>query len=339
MLLRRIQQLEEWIGAPLIEQHSVAVTLTREGEAFLPIAQEICGWIDEADGRLAPEPADRNFAAGIGAALLAASRLGTSGGVDGIVAANDDEPSAAPETELPVLLIDDSVVSLTILSKLVSGEGHNALTCSSAQEALATIDETPVALVVTDYRMPGMDGAAFARQVRKVEAQQGRKHLPIIAVSAKSDLDTISLCFESGMDDYLCKPVGITEMKVVLDRWLPVGKTLEAFERTALDVSGKEHQTELDPLQALCSGIRGRVEAVATAIEDGEHDGLVDELASIRDEAYMAGAFSFGRTCVLLRQCIHDEISRDILEKRGAFLSEFVRLERALAEANKEARL
>ncbi len=330
-LSRRIKQLEDWVGAPLVDRQVRPLRLTGRGVSFLPIALEMRDWIERARDGFGNRGATQQIAA--------------SPEQDGAASPTGYPPSTgAPTTASKgeklgeeighearkVLIVDDSTVSLTVLAKLVGDGGHLPINCASGEEALKRIASDHIGLVIADYKMPSMDGASFTKRVREIEITGERKRLPIVAVSVKTDLATISHCFDSGMDDYLCKPVGRVGIQVVLDRWLPRSQTLEAVERSSLEAIAERGLVEHPAIAALCSGSRRRVEAIATEIDTGVVDRLVGELASIRDEAYMAGAYSFGRTCACLAQSIADGKHGEALERRGPFLTEFVRLERAL---------
>ena len=316
-----------------MERQVRPLRLTDEGEAFLPIALEMRRWVERAREDLADRRIIRQMAANPKRDGVP-SRPGHS---PSTVAATT---SIAGETlgrdrgheSRNILIVDDSVVSLTVLAKLVGDEGHLPINCSSGNEALERIADDDIALVFADYKMPGMDGASFTKHVRETEISGERRRLPIVAVSVSTDLATISRCFESGMDDYLCKPVGMVEFKVVLDRWLPRSPTLEAVERSALEAIAEKGSTDRDVIAALYSAIRGRVEAIAAAIEIGIVDHFIGDLTSIRNEAYMARAYCFGRTCAVLAKSIADGNHGEALEKRGPFLTEFVRLERTLQD-------
>ena len=64
--------------------------------------------------------------------------------------------------------------------------------------------------------MPIMDGYEATRQIRQLEQQQGRKHTPIVAMSANAFNEDVSKAYLAGMDEYITKPVSLQEIKRVL---------------------------------------------------------------------------------------------------------------------------
>lgn len=321
-LSRRIKQLEDWLGATLILRQIRPVQLTEEGSAFFPIAQEMHHWVATAQGRF-----DNELAAASGGNSAVYAVAGQAGPN---AAREPGDERLADEGVFRILLIDDSEVSLMVLARLVESEGHRCGRYTSGEEALETFESGDWDLALCDYQMPGIDGALFADRIREIETRRMARPMPIVGVSTNTDLDSISTCFKAGMNDYLSKPVGLTELKVVLDRWLPQSQTLEAAELDALNDRTASGLGDRTMVSSFCESMRPKVRDIADAIELGSADIPQDLLPSIRDEAYMIGAYSFARTCVQLAKSAQSGSMRELLEKRGPFLSEFIRLETSI---------
>ena len=326
-LSRRIKQLEDWIGASLIERQLRPVRLTVEGRAFLPIAQEMHYWVTTAQGRL-----EESLEAAPPEVVTAHVVDPTPDGAPATATGRQESPEESGDAvAFHLVLVDDSEVSLMVLAKLIEDIGHSCTQFGSAENALTAFTTQSWDLAVCDYRMPGIDGAGFADRVRDIEAERKSDPMPIVGVSTSTDLGSITECFRAGMNDYLCKPVGTTEMRVVLDRWLPQSKTLEAAELDALNDNISSGLGDKEIVLSFCTSMRPKVQHISEAIENGRTDALGELLAVIRDEAYMTGAYSFARTCIQLAQSVRSGSMRESLAKRGPFLCEFVRLESALA--------
>ena len=86
-------------------------------------------------------------------------------------------------TEAPpnVLVVDDEYASLEVLALLLTGEGFHVLTAGDGVEALARLGETPIALVITDYKMPKMDGSELCL---KMLGDPRFDRIPVIFTSA-----------------------------------------------------------------------------------------------------------------------------------------------------------
>ncbi len=80
-----------------------------------------------------------------------------------------------------VLVVDDEYASVEVLALLLIGEGFQVVTASNGEEALQRLEESPVDLVITDYKMPKMDGSELC--VRML-ADARLREIPVIFTSA-----------------------------------------------------------------------------------------------------------------------------------------------------------
>ena len=75
-------------------------------------------------------------------------------------------------------------------------------------------------IILMDNHMPKMDGREATRQIRALEVGRGRR-TPIVGVSADAQDVGRAACLAAGMDDYLTKPVAITEIRDAVRKWVP----------------------------------------------------------------------------------------------------------------------
>ncbi|HET9136323.1 MAG TPA: response regulator transcription factor [Candidatus Kapabacteria bacterium] len=118
-----------------------------------------------------------------------------------------------------VLVVDDEKDIRDLLAYNLSKEGFAILTAADGNEALKALDEHPVALVVLDIMMPGLDGFEVCKRIRATDAI---KNLPVIFLTARSaEVDQI-VGLELGADDYIQKPVSprvlVARVKSILRR-------------------------------------------------------------------------------------------------------------------------
>lgn len=116
-----------------------------------------------------------------------------------------DGSAAVQERGLRVLLAEDNPMNRKVFLMLLKRQG---LTCDTAEDGLAAWQaaiQHDYDLVFMDCQMPVMDGYESARRIRAAEA--GRKHTPIIAITAHALQGDREKCFAAGMDDYLTKPL------------------------------------------------------------------------------------------------------------------------------------
>jgi CheY-like chemotaxis protein len=121
-----------------------------------------------------------------------------------------------------ILLVDDDMRNVYVLSRELQYLGLNVLMAENGQVALNKLKESPaIELVLMDIMMPVMDGYEAMRKIRGI-----RKFakLPVIALTAKAMPEDRALCIEAGASEYLTKPINVDKLKAMLRVWL--------FERT-----------------------------------------------------------------------------------------------------------
>jgi two-component system KDP operon response regulator KdpE len=111
-----------------------------------------------------------------------------------------------PDGKQNILVVDDEPQITRVLKTTLSSQGYGIRTASDGEEALRAMSEWPPDLIVTDLRMPNMDGLDLCREVRKTS------QVPIIVLSVKGE-DSIKVqALDAGADDYVTKPFSMTEL-------------------------------------------------------------------------------------------------------------------------------
>lgn len=100
---------------------------------------------------------------------------------------------------------------------------------SSGAEALAMTGRDAYDLILMDWQMPGMDGLETARRMKA--AWKSGAAVPIVAVTASAMQGDREACLAAGMSDYLAKPINMTNLAAVVERWTD-GRIGERVGRT-----------------------------------------------------------------------------------------------------------
>ena len=122
------------------------------------------------------------------------------------------EPDEAPAaTSLSILVAEDNEINALLMRALLARLGHRAVIAGNGDEALqawlaAEGAGTPYDLVLMDIQMPRLDGIETTKRIRAREAGQDRR-TPILALTANTQTEDRSACFEAGMDGFLVKPL------------------------------------------------------------------------------------------------------------------------------------
>ena len=112
-----------------------------------------------------------------------------------------------------LLLVDDDEVFLRPLHRTLELAGYEVLPVQSGEEALDTLKAEDVDLVLTDRRLPGMDGVALVRQVKT-----DHPDLAVVVMTAYGTIESAVEAMRLGAEDYLVKPFETAEMLLVIRR-------------------------------------------------------------------------------------------------------------------------
>ena len=122
-----------------------------------------------------------------------------------------------------LLVVDDEPNLLRAVAAVLRGEGFEITTARNAREALVFVAQSVPDLIVSDVRMPGMDGFQLARKLR---SSPHSALVPIVFLTAKDETEDRIEGFESGVDVYLTKPFEPDELIAVIK------SVLQRVERT-----------------------------------------------------------------------------------------------------------
>lgn len=132
--------------------------------------------------------------------------------------AADQETSTEDEEGLQILIAEDDPVNQKVLAKLLERLGCRVDLVDNGHDAVEKVMSGNYDLVFMDCQMPHMDGYEATRVIRMRQAQSGA-HSIVIAMTANARLSTRELCLQSGMDDYMAKPIRASLLAETLDRW------------------------------------------------------------------------------------------------------------------------
>jgi len=114
-----------------------------------------------------------------------------------------------------ILVVDDEENAREGLSKILSKEGHNVETASNGREAIESIRKTSFDLVITDMRMPQMDGFEVLREIKRLDQNIG-----VIMITAFGEVESYLEAMNLGAFEYINKPVRVNELKRVIAKVL-----------------------------------------------------------------------------------------------------------------------
>lgn len=114
-----------------------------------------------------------------------------------------------------ILVVEDEAGMRTLLATLLEAEGYQVETADSGESALRRLRAAECDLLLTDLRMPGIDGLELLRQARRL-----RPDLAVIMVTGYATVDNAVAALRRGVDDYLTKPFDIDQLRRTVARTL-----------------------------------------------------------------------------------------------------------------------
>jgi DNA-binding NtrC family response regulator len=115
-----------------------------------------------------------------------------------------------------ILIVDDEVRMLRLFEINLSPK-FVVNTCGEGNKALEILKSREISLLVTDLKMPGMNGLILLREVRKIAPE-----LPVILMTAYGTVETAVQAMKEGAADYLLKPIKMDEMEILIEKTLTV---------------------------------------------------------------------------------------------------------------------
>ena len=119
-----------------------------------------------------------------------------------------------------ILVAEDNPVNQELIATQMKALGYDADYAVNGSEALKLWEASDYDLLITDIRMPVMDGFELVRRIRSKEAGVSEAK-PIIAITANAMDREKRRCFEAGVNDVMSKPVDLEDLRVSLGRWSP----------------------------------------------------------------------------------------------------------------------
>jgi len=126
-----------------------------------------------------------------------------------------DEP-ARPARKLRLLLAEDGAVNRAVFLGLLSEKGHEVVCVEDGEAAVEAWQEFDFDAIFMDVQMPLMDGLEATRRIRQMESKD--EHTPIIAITAGAMKEDELRCIDSGMDEFLSKPIDFLQLDTLLNR-------------------------------------------------------------------------------------------------------------------------
>ena len=128
------------------------------------------------------------------------------------------EAAPGPGTQARILVVEDNPLNQRAIVLMLQKSGCRADVAANGREAIEMFEMFPYDLILMDYEMPVMDGLDATREIRR---HLGRSQtVPILALTAHAQRESLQRCLDAGMDDFLSKPIRPHALEEAVRRWL-----------------------------------------------------------------------------------------------------------------------
>jgi DNA-binding NtrC family response regulator len=134
-----------------------------------------------------------------------------------------------------ILIVEDEAKMRRLLELNLGEDGFNTLSAGDAESGLKLLQENSVNLVMTDLKLPGMNGLEFLQAIKRQNAV-----LPVVVMTAFGSVETAVEAMKAGAADYVLKPFSLSEMRMVVHKELDV-HNLREENRSLREALGKRY--------------------------------------------------------------------------------------------------
>lgn len=163
-----------------------------------------------------------------------------------------------------ILVVDDTASMLQLVELQLKDAGYQVFTATDGAHALRAVQQNKMDLIITDVMMPGMDGFELTRRLR---GDAATSNVPILTLTAHSELESKIKAFEAGADDFMPKPFDAGELVARVNVLLRRAAAATAMQAAAPRIAEPmEHGAQLIAVHSLRGGVGCSTLAVNVAL-------------------------------------------------------------------------
>jgi signal transduction histidine kinase/CheY-like chemotaxis protein/HPt (histidine-containing phosphotransfer) domain-containing protein len=250
-------------------------------------------------------------------------------------------PPAAPRTvSAPparkargrVLVAEDHPTNRRVIGDQLQRLGFAADIVEDGGRALERLERNAYVLLLTDLHMPGLDGLALTREVRRREAQARNPPMTIVGLTADVLPAALERCRQAGMTDVLRKPIALADLERVLERWVAAAEAPAVDRAELARLLGSDEEAlvreVLDDFRRVSEDHLGQLRAAA---REGDRERLRQCAHRMSGAARSVAAARLAAAAQALEQAAPEAPDERLGELEAALVAEFEKLSRETA--------
>jgi len=265
-----------------------------------------------------------------------------------------------------LLVVDDIATNLKVAEGLLSPYDAMVDTCLSGAEAIELVKRNKYDLIFMDHMMPDMDGIEATQIIRALEKERQENDVmryitPIIALTANAVVGMREMFIEKGFNDFLSKPIDVSKLDEMLDRWIPEEKKAMSNEQLAMSneqpamnneqtqnqtlvipgvdtakgivMTGGTEATYKQVLSIFCKDVKDRLPLLQTVPEEGTLLEFVTQFHALKSASASLGAGKISARAAELEAAGKAANIAFIREQLSAFVQQLTGLARNIEKA------
>lgn len=225
------------------------------------------------------------------------------------------QPSSVP---LNVLVVDDNVINQKVAVKMLQRLNLQPDVVDDGLQAVHAVKSKQYDLVLMDVQMPVMDGLEATRAIRAFE--DGKKHTIIVAVTANAIQGDRERCLQSGMDDYLPKPIKQQDIELMITKWISASSTaIEIMTKNSvpaelidpvrieqiMEIGDESLLTELFALYL--GDINHYPSEILSGLQEGNFRSIYENSHKLKGSSANIGVETIRQACIKMEECARSE--------------------------------
>jgi two-component system, sensor histidine kinase and response regulator len=227
-------------------------------------------------------------------------------------------PKRTMKARACVLVVDDNEINRWVTAEQLLELGYQVHLAANGREAVEFVQQYDCAAVLMDCEMPVLDGYAATREIRHRE--NGREHVPIIAVTAHDDDDARARMRDAGMDGYLSRPLCDEQLGAALARLVDAGGSQSEQRGLGKRTSVDSSEIELDASIPRCTEVLllalelvpAQIDAVEEALVRGDRERAQAQVHKLKGSALSIGARYMAQVARGLERTLRDGGDLDV---------------------------
>lgn len=247
-----------------------------------------------------------------------------------------------------ILIVDDNPINLTVASGIIEPLQMQVDTATGALETIEKVKKVKYDIVFMDHMMPEVDGIETTHIIRRLIV--GYEDVPIIALTANAIGGTKEMFLREGMNDFVAKPIEVTDIVAAIRRWLPKEKIVPITEHEKVKKSEKKQELVIEGLNtqhalALLGSeklymqilkeyymsIEKRAAIISDMLQKNDIKGYTIEVHSLKSTSRQIGADELADLAASLEKAGNEQNVDLIFAKTSDLIADFLEYKKILA--------